>query len=114
MRIYSLIALLVLPLLLRSCQVNLEKKNVVVRVNEEMEFTPASFAEEGRVLMDGSVVIKRQGGYKGVLAIGDRRYSRHEKSMYEIITGIETNGDGKIREAAFNIPKENVILTLSS
>ena len=58
MRIYSLIVLLALPLAMRSCQV-------------QGLPTSVELSKGRKVLVDSSNVIQRQGGYKGILIIGD-------------------------------------------
>ena len=95
MRIYSLIILLVLPLALRSCQPqNLPTVgDIVVRGRE--------------VVTDSSDVIKKQGGYQGILIIGDDSETGHGQSMKKIIQGLVTYGG--IGANDISIPEENLV-----
>ena len=66
MRIYSFIALLMLPLAMRSCQV-------------QGLPTPEELVYARKTITDSSSVIKKQRGYKGVLIIGDEPGTTHGK-----------------------------------
>ena len=95
MRIYSLIVLLALPLAIRSCQPQgLPTVGDLVRARE--------------VVTDSSTVIQRQGGYKGLLILGDDPDSRHGQNMKRIITGIATYGGG-IGVNDISIPEKNIV-----
>ena len=94
MRIYSLIALLVVPLALRSCQPqNLPTVIDLVRGRE--------------VVTDSSDVIRKQGGYQGVLIIIDDPNSNHGQHMKNIITASTFYG-GDIIKADISIPEKNI------
>ena len=91
MRIYSLIVLLVLPLALRSCQPqNLPTVGDLVRARE--------------VVTDSSSVIEKQGGYKGILIIGDYPDTKHGQNMKEVIAGF-----ANITSPDISIPEENLM-----
>ena len=93
MRIYSLIALLVLPLALRSCQPqNLPTVGDLVRGRE--------------VVTDSSRVIEKQGGYQGILIIGDNPETRHGQRMKHIIMGLARYGGVKAND--ISIPEKNL------
>ena len=91
MRIYSLIVLLALPLALRSCQPkNLPTVGDLVRGRE--------------VVTDSSKVVRRNGGYQGILIIGDDIDTRHGQNMKKIITGF-----ANFRSPDISIPEENLV-----
>ena len=91
MRIYSLIVLLVLPLALRSCQPqNLLTVGDLVRGRE--------------VVTDSSKVVQKNGGYQGILIIGDYPDTEHGQSMKKIITGF-----ANLRSPDISIPEKNLI-----
>ena len=98
MRIYSLIVLLALPLAIRSCQ-------------PQGLPTLIDISKGRKVLVDSSAVIQRQGGYQGILIIGDNPDSWHGKMMHEIITGIESGGNNDYLWGTTigSIPKENIV-----
>ena len=98
MRIYSLIVLLALPLAIRSCQ-------------PQGLPTLIDLSKGRKVLVDSSAVIQRQGGYQGILIIGDNPNSWHGKTMHEIITGIESGGNNDYLWGTTigSIPKENIV-----
>ena len=96
MRIYSLIVLLVLPLALRSCQPqNLPTVGDLVRARE--------------VVTDSSSVIEKQGGYQGILIIGDDPDTGHGQSMKNIIRGLVRYTSEEISLDDINIPEENLV-----
>ena len=91
MRIYSLIVLLVVPLAIRSCQPqNLPTAGDLVRARE--------------VVTDSSDVIKKQGGYQGILIIGDHPETGHGQSMKKVITGF-----ANFTSPDISIPEENLV-----
>ena len=101
MRIYSLIVLLALPLAMRSCQ-------------PQGLPTLIDLSKERKVLVDSSNVIKKQGGYQGMLVIYDDPDEWHGKLMREIITGIESDGNDYLWGTTIgNIPEENIAFSLS-
>ena len=98
MRIYSLIVLLVLPLAMRSCQPQgLPTVGDLVRGRE--------------VVTDSSNVIKKQGGYQGMLVIDDSPDTRHGQLMKNIITGLATFEGVGTNDVS--IPEENIAFSLN-
>ena len=94
MRIYSLIVLLVIPLALRSCQPQgLPTAIDLVRGRE--------------VVTDSSDVIRKQGGYQGILIIIDDPDTGHGQRMKNIITASTFYG-GDIIKADIGIPEKNI------
>ena len=95
MRIYSLIVLLALPLAMRSCQPQgLPTAGDLVRGRE--------------VVTDSSKVVQKQGGYQGILIIGDYPDSRHGQSMKKIIMGLATYGGRGAND--ISIPEKNICI----
>ena len=98
MRIYSLIALLVVPLALRSCQPqNLPTVGDLVRGRE--------------VVTDSSKVVQKNGGYQGILIIGDDPDSDHGQMMKSIITRSPYyRADGSVYwpRKGISIPEKNL------
>ena len=94
MRIYSLIVLLALPLAMRSCQPQgLPTAGDLVRGRE--------------VVTDSSKVVQKQGGYQGILIIGDYPDSGHGQSMKTIIMGLAIYGSGGAND--ISIPEKNIV-----
>ena len=94
MRIYSLIVLVMLPLALRSCQPqNLPTVSDLVRGRE--------------VVTDSSDVIKKQGGYNGILIIGDYPDTRHGQDMKKVIAGSLNIDHPNIDD--ISIPEKNLV-----
>ena len=95
MRIYSLIVLLVLPLAIRSCQPQglPTVGDIVVRGRE--------------VVTDSSDVIKKQGGYQGILIIGDYPDTRHGQDMKKVIIGSLNIDHPNIDD--ISIPEKNLV-----
>ena len=94
MRIYSLIVLLVLPLAMRSCQPQgLPTAGDLVRGRE--------------VVTDSSKAVQKQGGYQGILIIGDYPDSGHGQDMKEIIMGVAIYGAKGAND--ISIPEKNIV-----
>ena len=94
MRIYSFIALLMLPLTIRSCQPQgLPTAGDLVRARE--------------VITDSSSVIKKQRGYKGVLIIGDDPETIHGRVMKRVITGKQSINGKHMND--ISIPEKNIV-----